>query len=128
MSSGIIELTRNDTRPSLTVQLTQDCDGGPLNVSAAGDTVVLKFRKVGASTIKATLTAAKLIGYEDADGNLDVAAPYNVAGAGGRVQFDWTPGTLDTAGRFEGEIEITFADTSVQTVRDRLQFDVLPDF
>jgi hypothetical protein len=44
------------------------------------------------------------------------------------VQALWPAGALDTAGSFEGEIEITFADGTVQTVYDRLRFKVREEF
>lgn len=112
-----ILLVQGDTRPRLIIDLTDETTGDPINVSDAGTTVVVKFREVGSETIKATLACTKLI----TTGN---ATP----GAAGRVQALWPAGALDTAGSFEGEIEISFADGTVQTVYDKLKFKVREEF
>lgn len=123
-----IKLVRNDTRPQLIVSLTDSVTGDPLDVS--GDTVVrLKFREEGLTTLQATLVGTKLAGRLKADGTVDTAAPYNVAGVGGRVAFNWTTEALSgPAGMYEAEVEITFADGSIQTMYDLLKFRVREDF
>jgi len=80
----------------------------PINVS--GGTVRLRLREVGSNTIKTTLTC--LI----------------VDGAAGKVATDFPTGTLDTAGTFEGEIEITFSSGGIQTVYDLIRLKVRSDF
>lgn len=112
-----IKLVQGDTRPYLIIDLTDETTGAPINVSDAGTSVVVKFREAGADTIKATLTCYKL-----------ATETGQALGAGGRVQAAWPAGALDTAGSFEGEIEITFADGSVQTVYDKLKFTVREQF
>lgn len=112
-----IKLVQGDTRPYLIIDLTDEATGAPINVSDIGTSVVLKFREAGASTIKATLTCYKL-------GTTNNPIP----GADGRVQALWPAGALDTSGSFEGEIEITFADGTVQTVYDKLKFTVREEF
>lgn len=112
-----IKLVQGDTRPRLIIDLTDEATGDPIDVSDAGTTVVVKFREAGADTLKATLPCTKLI----TTGN---ATP----GAAGRVQALWPAGSLDTAGSFEGEIEISFADGTVQTVYDKLKFTVREEF
>jgi hypothetical protein len=52
-------------------------------------------------------------------------------GAGGVVVFFWSdsPTILDgDAGDYEGEIEITFANSTIQTVYDLLKFKLRQDF
>jgi hypothetical protein len=44
------------------------------------------------------------------------------------VVTDFPAGTLDTAGTFEGEIEITFSSGGVQTVYDLIKLKVRSDF
>lgn len=112
-----IKLVQGDTRPRLVIDLTDEATGDPVDVSDTGTTVVVKFREAGSSAIKATLPCTKLI----TTGN---ATP----GAAGRVQALWPAGALDAAGYFEGEIEITFADGTVQTVFDVLKFRVRGEF
>ena len=107
-----ILLVQGDTRPSLVIDLVDDETGNPLDVSNTGTVVV-----VGSETIKATLSCTKLITTSN-----------STPGAAGRVQAVWSATALDTAGNFEGEIEITFSDGTVQTVYDKLKFKVREEF
>lgn len=122
-----IKLVQGDTRPPITVQLTDD--SGPIDLSDAGTAIHLKFRAEGSTTILATLTASKLSGYE-VDGVLNTASPYDVAGAGGRCLFSWAGSSalVGDPGNYEGEIEITFSDATVQTVYDLLKFKLREQF
>ena len=119
-----IQLVQGDTGPSLVFSLTDDTTGLPIDVSAAGATVVFKFRAVGGSTLKGTITATKLTGRQLADGTIDPSGIYATAGGGGRVQINWASTSLDTAGDFEGEVEITFASGVIQTVPAKVQLQV----
>lgn len=112
-----IKLVQGDTRPRLIIDLTDEATGEAIDVSDTGTTVVVKFRETGADTIKATLACTKLI----TTGN-------GTPGAAGRVQALWPAGALDTSGAFEGEIEVTFADGTIQTVYDKLKFSVREEF
>jgi hypothetical protein len=47
---------------------------------------------------------------------------------GGKVATDFPVGTLDTAGTFEAELEITFAGGGKQTVNDLIKLKVRSDF
>lgn len=112
-----INVVRNDTRPRLVIDLTDAATGDPIDVSDAGTSVVVKTRILGSEMAKSVIPCVKLI------------TPTNATpGAGGRVQAMWPAGGLDTAGRMEAEIEITFADGSIQTVYDRLLVQVRDDF
>jgi hypothetical protein len=112
-----ILLVQGDTRPRLVIDLADEATGDAMDVSDTGTSVVVKFRELGGQTLKATLACTKLITATNA-----------TPGAAGRVQALWPAGALDTAGSFEGEIEITFADGTVQTVYDRLRFKVREEF
>jgi hypothetical protein len=106
-----IKLVQGDTKPALVCTITDDTTGSVL--SLVGATVRLKFREVGATTLTATIT-----------GSLTDAA-------NGQVTFfpATAPEMLASAsGDYEGEIEITFADSTVQTVYDLLKFKVREDF
>jgi hypothetical protein len=106
-----IRLVQGDTRPNLVVTLTDSTTGAVINITGA--TVRLKFRAVGATTLKSTLTGTV------------------TDGANGIVVFYWSddPTSLDgDPGDYEGEIEITFVDTTVQTVYDLLKFKLRQDF
>lgn len=121
-----IQLVQGDTGPALTFSITDDTTGLPVDLSAGGTVVRFKFRQVGASTLKGTITASKLTGRLLTDGTIDTTGSYATAGAGGRVQVAWASTSLDTAGDFEGEIEITFASGIIQTVPAKVQLAVRP--
>lgn len=105
-----IKLVQGDTRPILVVTLTDETSGDPINVSSA--TVRLKFREAGQTGLTATIVGAVT------DGN------------NGVVAFSWStaPTSLSEDGNYEGEIEITFSDSTIQTVYDLLKFKVRPEF
>lgn len=129
-----IQLVKDDTGPPIVCSVTDKTSvstsnpfGLPVDMTAA--TVVMFFRAVKSTTIKSTLVGTLLTGRVKADGiNIDVAAPYNVAGSGGRVSFAMGATTLDTAGEFEGEIQITYANGTIQTVYKNTRFTVRADF
>ena len=121
-----IKLVQGDTRPTLVVSLTDQNTGLPISIS--GSTPVLKFRASGSTTVKATLTGILLPGIVLSDGTVNTNAPYNVAGSGGRCAFGWTSTALDTSGSFEGEIQVTFSDSTIQSVFDLLKFTVREEF
>lgn len=120
--SDTINLVSGDTLPELNFTLRDsntaasgqvlDPDNNntwsPINVTGA--TVKLRIRELGSSTIKTTLTCTV------------------TDGANGKVATDFPTGTLDTAGTFEGEIEVTFASGGIQTVFDLIKFKVRSDF
>lgn len=106
-----IKLVQGDTKPTLVCTLTDEVTGDPIVITGA--TVRLKFRQVGSTTLTATIIGAVTNGAE------------------GIVAFYWTtvPTALDgPPGEYEGEIEITFADGSIQTVYDLLKFKLRSEF
>lgn len=106
-----IRLVQGDTAPPLTVTLTDTTTNAAINVTGA--TVRLKFRPVGSETLRGTLIGSV------------------TNGAGGVVVFFWSdePTILDgNPGDYEAEIEITFADNTIQTVYDLLKFKLRQDF
>ena len=106
-----IKLVQGDTRPALICTITDENTSDPIGLSGA--TVYLKFKEVGSTTLRGTLTGV-------------VTNP-----TGGVVQFNWSdqPTILDgPAGEYEGEIEIVFSDSTRQTVYDLLKFKLREDF
>jgi hypothetical protein len=106
-----IKLVQGDTRPAIVCTITDDTTGAPINIT--GCTVRLKFRAAGATVLTATITGSV------------------TDGPNGQVVFfpASDPAMLQGApGDYEGEIEITFGDTTVQTVYDLLKFKVREDF
>jgi hypothetical protein len=106
-----IKLVKDDTRPALVTTITDDTTGTAVDLTGA--TVVLKVRAVGMTTLQATVAGS-------------LTAPL-----AGQVTFfpATAPAMLQgDAGDYEGEIEITFADGTVQTVYDPLKFKIREDF
>jgi hypothetical protein len=106
-----IKLVQGDTKPALVCNITDETTG--LAIVLTGATVRLKFREAGATTLTATVTGSV------------------TDGANGQVAFypASSPEMLQgQAGDYEGEIEITFSDNTVQTVYDLLKFKVREDF
>ncbi|MET3134956.1 hypothetical protein AAKU55_005259 [Oxalobacteraceae bacterium GrIS 1.11] len=119
-----IRLVAGDTRPQLVFSITDDVTGLPIDLSHPATSVALKFRKIGARDIKATMACGKLSGRLDAMGGIDYADAYGPPGAGGRAFMDWSASALDAEGEYEGELEITFFDGGVQTLYETLKFKV----
>jgi hypothetical protein len=122
---SIIELVAGDTMPELNIILKDSniaLSGQTLDATdhatwaiislAAVDTVTMKFRKKDTTTILETL-------------------PGSIVGDGtaGNVIMTWLADTLTGAdGIYEGEIEITYDNGKISTVRDLLKFDVRAGF
>lgn len=104
-----IKLVRGDTRPQLEITLTDESDGSAINITGA--TVRMRFRAAGTDTVLSNFTGV----ISDA--------------ANGKAVFLWPQGALDVEpGEYEGEIEVTFPDTTVQTVYDVLKFKLREQF
>jgi len=120
--SQTINLVVGDTLPELALVLRDSnkaADGQVLDpentntwaaVNITNATVRLRIREVGATTIASTLTMV----IQD--------------GEGGQASTDFPDGTLNAAGLFEGEVEITYSNGSKMTVPDLLKLKVRDDF
>jgi hypothetical protein len=106
-----IRLVRNDTRPALVCTITDDTTGAAINITGA--TVRLKFRAAGVETLTATVVGAVTNGAAGQVAFYPASAPEMLQGE---------------PGDYEGEIEITFADSQIQTVYDVLRFKIREDF
>ena len=112
MSSNVIRLVRGDNRPFIILTLTDDITRGPIDLSNPATTVVVKFRQAATTTVLATIPCTKLSG-----------------GTTGQVQFSFDSGVLDVEpGMYEGEVQITFAGSDVQTVYDVIRFRLRENF
>jgi hypothetical protein len=125
-----IKLVQGDTRPQIKVVITDDLTEKIVDIS--GSTVRLKFRATGTTTILFTLTGYLLSGTEDADGNVTlggVGQTYSVVGSGGRAAFQFSAGQLNLEpGSYEGEVEVTFSDSGIQTVYVPIKFQIRAQF
>ena len=120
--SDTIKLVTGDTEPVLTLTLKDSnsaASGKTLDennaetweaIDLTGAAVKLRMRAVGSTTVKNTLNCT----ISDA--------------TAGKVTTNFPTGTLDTAGTFEGEVEITFSDGGIQTLQDLIKFKVRADF
>jgi hypothetical protein len=107
--SDKIRLVQGDTRPQIQVTLTDDNTGAPIDITGA--TIVMFFRKYAETTILDTLNGVIMNGSE------------------GVVVFSWNPTTLENAeGDYEGEVQVTFADNTIQSSYSLLKFKVRADF
>jgi hypothetical protein len=107
--SDKIRLVQGDTRPQIQVTLTDDNTGAAIDITGA--TVVMFFRKYAETTILDTLNGV-------------ITNP-----TGGVVVFSWNPTTLQNAeGDYEGEVQVTFSDGTIQSSYALLKFKVRADF
>lgn len=106
-----IKLVQGDTRPALVCTITDEVTGAPIGLTGA--TVRLKFRATGAAELTATVVGAVTNAASGVVAFYPASAPEMLQGE---------------AGDYEGEIEITFSDNTVQTVYDLLKFKVRQDF
>jgi hypothetical protein len=95
-----IDMKRNDTAPSIRMQLQED-DGTPINISAALR-VDLHIKKPSAQT---ALIEDRTLAIEDAEIGI--------------VRYDVQTGDLDSTGRFNVEAEIWWTAITNQTVPNK---------
>jgi len=105
-----IKLVRNDTAPQLRLNLTDSISGAAIDLTGA--TVTLYLRAVNTTTL--LLTRNAIIQNPSTAGIAVIA---------------WLAGDLNlAAGEYEGEIEVTLADGSVETIFTPLQFLIREEF
>ena len=120
--SETLKLVTGDNLPLLTFTLKDSntaASGATLDANdsttwapiiLSGSTVKFRIRQVGSTTVKTTITAT----ITDA--------------SNGVCTVEFPTGALDTAGTFEGEIEITNSSSKIQTVYDLIKLNVRADF
>tara|TARA_B110000908_G_scaffold116698_1_gene136760 strand:- start:3078 stop:3407 length:330 start_codon:yes stop_codon:yes gene_type:complete len=107
----IYNLVKDDTAPQVRSAITRSDTGAAVDLTGA--TVRMYFRSKGSTTILFTLTAS------------DVGDNFST----GVAVFNFSLGNLDQSeGFYEGEIEITHADSTVETIYDVLDFYLRSDF
>ena len=94
-------LTQNDTSPSISVTLQ------PAPINLIGATAVKFSMRLRGGAVK--ISRADMV-VEDA--------------AAGVVQYDWQTGDTDVAGQFEAEVEVTYADGSIETFPNAAPLDI----
>lgn len=106
-----IKLVQGDTKPALVCNITDEITGNA--IALTGATVLLKFRAVGSTDLTATVTGSVTNGPNGQVAFYPASAPAMLLGE---------------AGDYEGEIQITFTDGTIQTVYDLLKFKLREDF
>jgi hypothetical protein len=107
----IYQLVKGDQAPQIQAKLTRQDDGTLINF--AGGSCLLKFRAKGGTSVLFSLSAAD-VGGNFADGIAVFA-------------FSGTQLELDE-GYYEGEIEVTYASGTVETIFEILDFYIRADF
>lgn len=107
-----IYLVQGDTGPQIKLTVTREDTGYPVDVS--GGSALLKVRKKGSSTLAFTLTS------QDVGDNFE----------NGVCLFSLSGGQLATidAGNYQGELEITLSDATVETVYEEVDIVIREDF
>lgn len=98
-----IPLVVNDTLPNVVYTIVDQATDTAVDLT--GSVVRLRIREIGSSSEKAVLVCSA------------VDLP------NGQVSSNFPSGVLDTAGTFEGELEVTFP-SGVQTTYDKVKFIV----
>ncbi len=123
-----VYLAAGDTGPQVRFYLNDDFTGNPIDLSNVGTTLAFKFRAIGSTALTATIAMGKISGTTNPDGTINTNPPYNTAnGFGGGCAVNWTAGALALPGEYEGEIEITFSDGTIQSVYNLQKFSVRAD-
>lgn len=122
-----LELVANKAAEVL-IELTDATTGLVLDLSAGTTSITLKVRRVG-DTELTTVTCTKRTGKRLPSGAIDETAPYDVAGAGGMCIATLPDTTFTAAGRYEGEVEVTYAATGrTATPYELVRFLVRAEF
>jgi len=86
---------QNDTAPSLRATLK---DGSNTVIDLTGASVRFHMRTVGGTSAK-----------------VDAAATVISPATSGIVQYNWVAADTDTIGSYQGEFEVTYSDSAIET-------------
>ena len=108
--SSAIKVVQGDTKPTITLTLTDSATSTAIDLSDVTTSVSVYFRAAGSTTLLSTISCTKT----DA--------------VNGVVTFDFSGGVLSVdPGLYHGEIEVSF-NGDKHTVYDLLKFRVREDF
>tara|TARA_R110000744_G_scaffold14663_3_gene41542 strand:+ start:116 stop:499 length:384 start_codon:yes stop_codon:yes gene_type:complete len=121
-----INLVQGDTKPQLNFTLRDSTTAIVTNpvtildkddsstwiiIDISGVAIELKFRAINSTTVLSTISCSVS------------------SGIGGACFMIWPAGVLDVAaGIYEGELQLTMSDGTVQTVYDKLKFKIREQF
>ena len=104
-------LVQGDIGTQVKATITREDDGSVVDLSEA--TTVLKFRPKGSTSLTATLTSSATTSQK----------------TDGIAIFAFTEASLDVdEGKYQGEIQVTFDDGTIETVYEIEDFYVRADF
>ena len=107
----MLYLVKDDIGSQVRATLTREHDGSAVDLTDS--TAVLKFRAKGTTTVLATLSNSATDGQK----------------ANGIAIFSFTEAALaNNEGKYEGEIQVTFDDGSIETVFEIEDFYLRDDF
>jgi hypothetical protein len=105
-------LVQGDNGTQVKIEITRDDTGLPVDLTGA--TPTLKFKKKNTDSVLVSINSAVV----DAD---DLEA--------GIAIFPFTAAALDiTSGDYAAEIQVSFANETIETVYEELQFTVREDY
>lgn len=96
-------IKQNDTSPGLEAVLS---NAGGTAINLNGSSVRFHMRRAGAAVV------------------IDAAATI-VTAAAGLVRYSWTAGDTDTAGSYQAEFEVTYADGSIESFPNTANLDIV---
>jgi hypothetical protein len=112
MNCDMIYLVKDDNGSQLQCIITREDTDDPVNLTGA--TVRLKFRKKRTTTILFTLTSITIAAIDLQNG---------------QALFQFSGANLDlAAGLYEGEVEVTFANSNIETIYELIDFQLRDDF
>ena len=108
--ASVIKVVQGDTKPDITLTLTDQITGNPLDLSSSTTIVRVNFRLTGSVDAPSVIVCTK------------------VDAANGVVRFDFSGGILNIEpGTYEAEVEVSF-NGATHPVYDVLKFRVRADF
>ena len=107
-----IYLVQGDTGPQIQISITRDGTGSAVDIS--GGSAALKVKRKGTDSLAFTLNASNV------GDNLE----------NGILYFSLDGGQLSsiTPGSYEGEVELTLGDSTVETVFEKVDIVIREDF
>lgn len=125
-TDDVIKLVQYDTQPSLQLVVYDALTSDTFDLSDGGTSAYFILHAKGAKAAKEIILCQKLPGIVNDDGSISYPPANSVPGSGGRVEVHWTGTALDTAGTFDGAVQVVWNDGTQQTTPDTVTVSVQP--